>query len=83
MALLHNVIEGTRKTYNYVQSNFGLEVAEGVQALTKRTIFSTKEVRMKDSLSRIKNQPIEIWMVKIADRITNLQPPPAHWRLKS
>jgi (p)ppGpp synthase/HD superfamily hydrolase len=21
----------------------------------------------------------EVWMVKLADRITNLQPPPGHW----
>ena len=34
---------------------------------------------MKDSLERIKQQPKEITMVKMADRITNLQPPPAHW----
>ncbi len=24
-------------------------------------------------------QPQEIWMVKLADRITNLQPPPGNW----
>jgi (p)ppGpp synthase/HD superfamily hydrolase len=34
---------------------------------------------MLDSISRIKNQPIEIWMVKLCDRITNLQAPPIHW----
>ena len=34
---------------------------------------------MADSLARIKEQPKEIWMVKLADRITNLQPPPGHW----
>ena len=28
---------------------------------------------------RIKKQPKEIWMVKLADRITNLQPPPYYW----
>ena len=27
----------------------------------------------------MKTQPIEVWMVKLADRITNLLPPPAHW----
>ena len=26
-----------------------------------------------------KEQPQEIWMVKLCDRITNLQPPPEHW----
>jgi GTP diphosphokinase / guanosine-3',5'-bis(diphosphate) 3'-diphosphatase len=30
-------------------------------------------------IRRIKQQPREIWMVKLADRITNLQPPPDHW----
>ena len=35
--------------------------------------------QLLDSLERIKTQPIEIWMVKLADLITNLQPPPLHW----
>ena len=34
---------------------------------------------MNDSLKRIKSIPTEIWAVKLADRITNLQPPPPHW----
>ena len=34
---------------------------------------------MLDSLERIRQQPSEIWLVKLADRITNLQTPPAHW----
>jgi (p)ppGpp synthase/HD superfamily hydrolase len=34
---------------------------------------------MADSLRRIAAQPREIAMVKLADRITNLAPPPAHW----
>lgn len=34
---------------------------------------------MSDSLRRIKRQPREIWMVKLADRMTNLQPPPSYW----
>lgn len=34
---------------------------------------------MIHSLERIKKQPKEIWIVKIADRTTNLQPPPSDW----
>lgn len=34
---------------------------------------------MLDSLQRIRTQPKELWMVKLADRITNLQAPPASW----
>lgn len=34
---------------------------------------------MGDSLKRIIEQPREVWMVKMADRITNLAPPPSYW----
>ncbi|MEZ4637992.1 MAG: hypothetical protein R2856_24035 [Caldilineaceae bacterium] len=34
---------------------------------------------MTDSLHRIQQQPHEVWLVKLADRIVNLQPPPPHW----
>jgi (p)ppGpp synthase/HD superfamily hydrolase len=34
---------------------------------------------MADCLARIKTQPREIGMAKLADRIVDLQPPPAHW----
>ena len=34
---------------------------------------------MADSLRRIWEQPREVAMVKLSDRITNLQPPPVHW----
>jgi hypothetical protein len=31
-------------------------------------------------MNRIRSQPKEVWMAKMADRITNLHPPfPAHW----
>ena len=35
MPLLHDVIEDTDFTYDDIFVNFGLEVAEGVEALTK------------------------------------------------
>jgi (p)ppGpp synthase/HD superfamily hydrolase len=34
---------------------------------------------MADSLHRIRQQPYEIWLVKLADRITNLTEPPHYW----
>ena len=77
-ALLHDVIEDTGKTYDEIKQIFGTGVADGVLALTKNQNIK-KESRMADSIERIKLQPREIWMVKLADRITNLQPPPPHW----
>lgn len=77
-ALLHDVIEDAQKTYSELEYNFGKDVAEGVLALTKNRELD-RNLRMADSIERIKLQPREIWMVKLADRITNLQPPPPHW----
>ena len=34
---------------------------------------------MLDSLKRIKQQPKEVWAVKMADRICNLYAPPFYW----
>jgi (p)ppGpp synthase/HD superfamily hydrolase len=77
-ALLHDTIEDTNTTYEQIESIFGITVADGVAALSKNPVLD-KSTRLLDSLERIKSQPIEIWMVKMADRITNLQPPPHHW----
>lgn len=77
-ALLHDVIEDTDVTYEQVQQTFGSAVADGVLALSKDPALP-KHLQMEDSLRRIKLQPQEVWMVKLADRISNLQPPPAYW----
>ncbi len=78
-ALLHDVIEDTATTYGEVRETFGQQVADGVSALSKDEKLA-KEDRMADSLRRIRTQPREVWMVKMADRITNLHLPfPSHW----
>jgi guanosine-3',5'-bis(diphosphate) 3'-pyrophosphohydrolase len=61
-----------------LEKEFGIDVATGVLALTKRAILP-KEDQMSDCISRIKQCKKEVWAVKLADRITNLQPPPSHW----
>jgi GTP diphosphokinase / guanosine-3',5'-bis(diphosphate) 3'-diphosphatase len=78
-ALLHDTIEDTDLEYDDIEYEFGREIADGVLALTKNKKLKTKVEKMTDSLSRIKQQPEEVWMVKLCDRITNLQPPPVHW----
>jgi (p)ppGpp synthase/HD superfamily hydrolase len=78
-ALLHDVIEDAGKSYGDLEKAFGKKVADGVLALTKSSQIESKSEKMADSLARIKAQPREIGMVKLADRIVNLQPPPAHW----
>ncbi len=77
-ALLHDVIEDTNIKYKKVEEVFGKEVADGVKALTKNKKIK-KAKRIEDSICRIRDQPDEVWMVKLADRISNLQPPPFYW----
>ena len=78
-ALLHDTIEDTDTSFEKVAELFGADVARGVQALSKDKTLPGKREQMADSLARIRQQPGEVWMVKLADRITNLQIPPAHW----
>ena len=88
-ALLHDVMEDPKVPFEKLESVFKSEVADGVWALTKDddvgsdidNEWERKKLRMADSLNKIKEQPKadEIGMVKMADRITNLQPPPSHW----
>jgi (p)ppGpp synthase/HD superfamily hydrolase len=78
-ALLHDVIEDTTASYELVEETFGVAVAQGVLALTKNANLPSKAAQMADSLERIRQQPPEIWIVKLADRITNLHHPPHYW----
>lgn len=78
IALLHDTMEDTDVTYDDLYSTFGPEVAEGVDALTKDKSLPKKE-QMADSINKILTQSYEIQMVKLADRITNMQKPPKTW----
>ncbi len=78
VALLHDIIEDTKITYDDIYSEFGIDIAEGVDALSKDKTLSKKE-QMEDSINNLLAQPYEIQMVKLADRITNMQKPPKTW----
>ncbi len=78
VALLHDTIEDTATDFQELETRFGIEIAKAVSALSKNDTLP-KDLQMQDSLNRIKVLQHEVWSVKLADRITNLQPPPAHW----
>ena len=80
-ALLHDTIEDTAVTYENIKAEFGERVADGVLALTK-DLSLPKARRMQDSLERILQQGPEVRVVKMADRVSNLRRPPAHWSLE-
>lgn len=79
VALLHDTIEDTSATHAQLVQEFGEIIADGALALTKDSTFDSKEEKMADSLNRITALSKEIALVKLADRITNLQNPPSHW----
>lgn len=79
VALLHDTIEDTQTDFDEIKNEFGERVALGVKALTKNDALSTKKQKMMDSLNRINALDKEVGMVKLADRITNLQAPPDRW----
>ena len=78
VALLHDTIEDTETTFEEVKEGFGEDIAIAVQALSKDDKLP-KDKQIPDSLTRIKKLPKVVWAVKLADRITNLQPPPSTW----
>ena len=77
-ALLHDTIEDTETKFDEVKDSFGEDIAIAVLALSKDEKMP-KDKQILDSLARIKKLQKEVWAVKLADRITNLQPPPANW----
>ena len=78
VALLHDTIEDTATTYDEIKETFSEDIAAAVQALSKDSKLP-KDQQIIDSISRIKKLQQEVWAVKLADRITNLQPPPEDW----
>lgn len=64
-----------------IEIQFDKRISEAVSALSKNNSLP-KELKVLDSLNRIKHLEKEVWSVKIADRMTNLQAPPDHWTLE-
>ncbi len=78
-AILHDVVEKSDVTLSSIKKDFGKAVAEGVGAMTKNEALP-KEQQLKESLVRILEQPPEIAMAKMADRISSMLPAPIDWK---
>ncbi len=81
VALLHDIIEDTSMKIEELEIRFGVDIAKAVLALTKNIELSNDK-QMQDSLTRIKKLQPEVWAVKLADRIANLQTPPPYWDIQ-
>jgi (p)ppGpp synthase/HD superfamily hydrolase len=77
-ALLHDAIDYSDITIEDLKKEFGIRVADGVQALCRPSGVPEPQ-KLLASLSRIRQQPPEIWIVKMADKTTNLASPPKGW----
>ncbi len=74
-AILHDPIEDTSTDFEEIKTELGEPIARAVQSFTKNETLASKEEKRIDSLNRINDLQKEVGLVKIADRITNLQKP--------
>ena len=71
-SVLHDTLEDTKTTYGELLAEFGKQIADGVQALTKNKKLP-KERQIADSVNRILSQPKEMAIIKMADRMFNVR----------
>lgn len=78
VAILHDTIEDTDVTYQDLVENFGVKVAKAVLALSRdESVEFDKQI--EHSVERIKSQPKEVAIVKMADRLFNIRERYSAW----
>ena len=72
VAILHDVLEDTDITYQDLINDFNIDIADAVKTLSRDERLPFNE-QIPDCLNRIKNQPKEVAIVKMADRLYNIR----------
>ena len=76
--LLHDTVEDTKATIEEIESEFGKEVAEIVDGVTKISLmtFETKEEQQAENIRKMilaMSEDIRVLIVKLADRLHNMR----------
>ena len=76
--LLHDTIEDTHATYETIKKEFGIEVADLVEGVTKISVFENQAVANSKAenfrkLILATSKDIRVLLVKIADRLHNMR----------
>jgi len=87
-ALLHDTVENTDTTIDYLEKNFGLKVATIVKGLTKLPSSYRKEMGDEKyyqegffgPITEVARKFSFIWKIKLADRLNNLE---TYWEFAS
>ena len=77
-AFLHDLIEDTEVTYNDIKKNFGKEVADIVDGVTKidKINYNSKEEAKADAIRKMvvaMSKDIRVLILKLADRLHNIE----------
>jgi GTP diphosphokinase / guanosine-3',5'-bis(diphosphate) 3'-diphosphatase len=76
--LLHDTIEDTHATYETIKKEFGIEVADLVEGVTKISVFENQAVSNSKAenfrkLILATSKDIRVLLVKVADRLHNMR----------